>query len=186
VSSKTATTAVPMSVGGCVITTPLLRPCHDSTRMRLFGPDQYALRRDDQGMTRWARVRSAGPGGLVGIREHPGDEGRRGLLPVRSGHRQPAGGEDLLRGGAGLAAHRQRHRQLEEREVSPGQARRPVSARHSHMACAGRASQGRERLKINRVVHIMATVQLRNPTERRAYTTAARVRGRPRWRPCAP
>jgi hypothetical protein len=36
------------------------------------------------------------------------------------------------------------------------------------------------------VVHIMATVQLRNPTERRAYTTAARVRGRPRWRPCAP
>jgi transposase len=46
------------------------------------------------------------------------------------------------------------------------------------MACAGRASQGRERLKINRVVHIMATVQLRNPTERRAYYDRRKSEGK--------
>jgi hypothetical protein len=58
---------------------------------------------------------------------------------------------------------------LKSVKFSTGKARRPVSGRHSHMAGAGRASQGCERLKINRVVHIMATVQLRNPTEGRAH-----------------
>ena len=39
--------------------------------------------------------------------------------------------------------------------------------------------------QINRVLHIMATVQLRNPTTRAApTTTGARPRARPRWRPC--
>ena len=68
---------------------------------------------------------------------------------------------------------------------------RPVKldGRYQHGTLTWHARVGRRRVaraKINRVVHIMATVQLRNPTERRAYTTAARVRGRPRWRPCAP
>ena len=38
--------------------------------------------------------------------------------------------------------------------------------------------------QINRVLHIMATVQLRNPTEAVPTTTDAKPRARPRWKPC--
>lgn len=38
--------------------------------------------------------------------------------------------------------------------------------------------------QINRVLHIMATVQLRNPTEGRANTTAAKLTARRRWSRC--
>jgi transposase len=39
--------------------------------------------------------------------------------------------------------------------------------------------------QINRVLHIMATVQLRNPTEGRAYFDRKKRPARPRWKPCA-
>ena len=39
--------------------------------------------------------------------------------------------------------------------------------------------------QINRTLHIMATVQLRNPTEGRPTSTARRPAARPRWKPCA-
>ena len=38
--------------------------------------------------------------------------------------------------------------------------------------------------QINHVLHIMATVQLRNDTEGRAYYDRARPTARPRWKPC--
>ena len=40
--------------------------------------------------------------------------------------------------------------------------------------------------QINRTIHIMATVQLRNPTEGRAYFDRRKPTGRPPWKPCAP
>ena len=40
--------------------------------------------------------------------------------------------------------------------------------------------------QINRVLHMMATVQLRNRTTGANTSTAARPTGRPRWKPCAP
>ena len=39
--------------------------------------------------------------------------------------------------------------------------------------------------QINRTLHIMATVQLRNPGPGRTYSTAARPKARPPWKPCA-
>jgi hypothetical protein len=67
---------------------------------------------------------------------------------------------------------------------------RPVKldGRYQHGTLTWHARVGRRRVaraKINRVVHIMATVQLRRP-KGAPTTTAARVRGRPRWRRCAP
>ena len=48
-----------------------------------------------------------------------------------------------------------------------------------------RLSRGGNR-QINRVLHIMATVQLRNPTEGRAYFDRKQSRAaRPRWKRCA-
>jgi transposase len=46
-----------------------------------------------------------------------------------------------------------------------------------------RLSRGGNR-QINRVLHIMATVQLRNPTEGRAFFDRTKTRARPRTRPC--
>jgi transposase len=40
--------------------------------------------------------------------------------------------------------------------------------------------------RINRVLHVMAIVQPRNPTEGRAYFDAKKAAGKPRWRPRAP
>jgi transposase len=40
--------------------------------------------------------------------------------------------------------------------------------------------------QINRVLHIQATVQLRNPPTGGSTSTAAARRARPRWRPCGP
>ncbi|XNL82701.1 IS110 family transposase [Actinomadura madurae] len=40
--------------------------------------------------------------------------------------------------------------------------------------------------QINRVLHIMATVQLRNPTENGPTSTARQSRARPRWKRCGP
>jgi hypothetical protein len=48
-----------------------------------------------------------------------------------------------------------------------------------HRLCRGGNRQ------INRVLHTMATVQLRNPTKVAATTTARRPPARPRWKPCA-
>ena len=48
-----------------------------------------------------------------------------------------------------------------------------------------RLSRGGNR-QINRVLHIMATVQLRNPTEGRAYYDRAKPTARRRWNRCAP
>ena len=39
--------------------------------------------------------------------------------------------------------------------------------------------------QINRTLHIMATVQLRNPTEGRAYYDRKKAAGRHRWKLCA-
>jgi transposase len=47
-----------------------------------------------------------------------------------------------------------------------------------------RLSRGGNR-QINRVLHIMATVQLRTQTEGRAYYERKRPMGRPPWKPCA-
>jgi transposase len=47
-----------------------------------------------------------------------------------------------------------------------------------------RLSRGGNR-QINRVLHIMATVQLRNPTEGRAYFDGKKAAGKPRWKRCA-
>ncbi|MEU7876380.1 IS110 family transposase [Dactylosporangium sp. NPDC049140] len=40
--------------------------------------------------------------------------------------------------------------------------------------------------RINRVLHIMAIVQLRNDTEGRAYYRRKLAAGKSRWKPCAP
>ena len=47
-----------------------------------------------------------------------------------------------------------------------------------------RLSRGGNR-QINRVLHFMATVQLRNPTEGRAYFDRTKAEGKPRTKPCA-
>ena len=40
--------------------------------------------------------------------------------------------------------------------------------------------------QINRILHIMATVQLRNPTEGRAYFDRKKAAARPQWKRCGP
>ena len=47
-----------------------------------------------------------------------------------------------------------------------------------------RLSRGGNR-QINKTLHIMATVQLRNATEGRAYYDRKKAAGRPPWKPCA-
>ncbi|MFB8277928.1 transposase [Nocardia colli] len=66
---------------------------------------------------------------------------------------------------------------------------RPGTAPHPLDASSG--DQQRHRLsragnrKINRVLHIMAIVQLRNHTAGRVYYDARKAGGKPRWKPCA-
>ena len=68
---------------------------------------------------------------------------------------------------------------------------RPVKldGRYQHGTLTWHARVGRRRVaraKINRVVHIMATVQLRNPTERRAYYDRRKSEGKTSMEAFAP
>ncbi|MFJ6950707.1 transposase [Micromonospora aurantiaca (nom. illeg.)] len=66
-----------------------------------------------------------------------------------------------------------------------------TSGRRIGAVAGNRREQVRHRLsragnrQINRVLHIMATVQLRSPTEGRAYFDWKKASGKTSWRRCA-
>ena len=137
-----------------------------------FGRDQYALRRDDQGTTRGHEFDLQDladwlPSGNIHVTKD--DVGY--YLSAAVIDNPPEGktfyeaAQDLLPIVNGIGS-------LKSAKFRPVKLDGRYQDGTLTMACAGRASQGCERLKINRVVHIMATVQLRNPTEGRATTTA--------------